>query len=100
MAVLNEAQMTAAGFVRVAGAADRVQLWSGPHPTSGQGVMVAWDSTTGRRKIVPEPSEFAAAYLTLLATIVAIADFVDLTSLTAQQKNGIKLQLLAGLKDD
>lgn len=93
--------MTAAGFYRVSGASDRVQLWAGPNPSDPTTtVMAAWDATTGRRKIIPESADFLRLYLTLLGIVLAIADLVDLTSFSTAQKNGIKQQLLASIKDD
>lgn len=69
----TQQQLEASGYSLVMGAGHRVQIWTGAD-ANGEGVMVAWDSVTGRRRRLPD---VGSSPLELMRALLAICVVLD-----------------------
>ena len=105
MATVTQQQLEAAGFLVVAGAGERFQLWAGPDVRpgmTGHGVTVFWDSVTGRRKAInlgdqQDVYRAIGAIAVILGELIAAIPNAVIPGATRQQMG---TDLLSGLKDD
>ena len=105
MATYTEPELIGAGFVRVFGTGQRVQVWSGPDPRQSAppnaGVNIVWDSVSGRRKVIVDGS--FRTWVPLVGIAFVLNDLITAipnATVPAITKNALKTDLLAAFMED